>query len=415
MNNKKWYLIAFVFLLITYTKLFEFRPAAEFFNKLLFVVFFILLVFTLGNFSYKKGIFIKPIKYIIYSLFLAIIPCVMFWDQSLVQSFIAVAPFSYFLLFLFLIKARINRELIVKTILVCAYISLIAFTYQFVFPETVLFGLKEEIIEDRGISRIVFPAEGFMFFALFYYLNKLGRNFKLKYLLLFLPFFLMMLVQVTRMYYLAFGLIAIYHFMIKSKLLFRIVIISIFIFCYSFFYNSGNKTIEGIRNANDVDVERKEDNIRLISATYFLFEFPKDPINYFLGSGAYNYNSSYGKKILNLNENEFFYLEDIGILKGYVLFGVLFVLGYVLIFIKSFTMKIPHNQLYLQYFIWMILILSFTTRANTNAGFGVVLVSVLYLFELAYLEQNNLIAAKSPGMLKRNFNPYKPSKNIKAT
>ena len=103
---------------------------------------------------------------------------------------------------------------------------------------------------------------------------------------------------------------------------------------------------------------------------------------------------------MSLNENEHYYMEDLGLLKGYVLFGVLFVFGYVLIFIKSFTIKIPDNKLYLKYYIWMILILSLTTRANTNAGFGAVMVTVLYLYEFANMEQKNLLKTKKSISLK---------------
>lgn len=400
MKNKKLYLVVYVLLLIVYTKFFEFKPVSAFFNKLVIVVFFILLAFTFRRLSYKKGLFIVSIKSIIFSLFIAVIPSVLFWNQGLLQSFVAIAPYSYFLLFLFLIDAKVNRNLIIKTILVFAYIGLILYFYQFFFTKIVLFGGKEEITEDRGLLRILFPGEGFMFFALFYYLNKLGQKFKIKYLLALIPFLLMMLMQVTRIYILAFGLIAIYHFMIKSKTVFRISVIIGFMVCYSFFYNSENKVVKGIRDATENDVEKKDDYIRLLAADYYLFEFSNHTATYFLGNGAYNFNSSYGKKILSLNENEYFYLEDLGLFKGYFLFGILFVIGYILIFIKSFVIKLPHNQLYLKYYIWMILILSFTTRANTNAGFGVVLVSVLYLFEFAYLEQNNLIKTKSSVGLK---------------
>ncbi|TRX20576.1 hypothetical protein FNW25_02710 [Flavobacterium franklandianum] len=410
MINKKFYLVVYVFLLIVYTRFFEFRPAETLFIRSTVLVFFVLLAFTIRRLTYEKGHFIKPIKLIIFSFFLAIIPSALFWSQDIFQSLVAIAPYSYFLLFLFLIEARINKDVIIKTLLVLAYVGLILFLYQFFFTTTVLFGGKEEFLEDRGVIRILFPGEGFTFFALFYYLNKLSKKFKLKHLLLLLPFLVMMLMQVTRIYILAFGLIAIYHFMIKSKVKYRIGGIIIFLVCYLYYNNTENAIVKGIRDATENDVEQKEDYIRLIEAEYFLYEFSNHTTTYLLGNGAYNYNSSYGKKILSLNENEHFFLEDIGIVKGYILFGILFVFGYILIFIKSFTIKIPHNQLYLKYYIWMILILSFTTRANTSAGFGVVLVSVLYLFELAYLEQNNLIETKSTGMLKRNFKQYSPSK-----
>jgi hypothetical protein len=402
MKNKKLYLVAFFLILIAYNKFFEFRLLEDFSNKLVIVVFMILLAFTFRRLSYKKGLFIGSIKCIIFSLFIAVISSVLFWNQDLLQSFVAIAPFSYFLLFLFLIEAKINRDLIIKIILAFAYIGLILFSYQFFFTKTVLFGGWDEFNEDRGTLRILFPGEGFMFFALFYYLNKLGKKFKIKYLIALIPFLLMMLMQVTRIYILAFGLIAIYHFMVRSKVQYRVYGIIVFLACYLFYYNTDNKIVKGVRDATENDIGKKEDYIRLIAADYYLFEFSNNNATYFFGNGAYNYKSSYGKKLLSLNENEHYYLDDLGLLKGYILFGILFVTGYILIFIKSFTIKIPYNQLYLKYYIWMILILSLTTRANTNAGFGVVLVTVLYLFEFAYLEQNNLLKAKNKVGLKRD-------------
>jgi hypothetical protein len=414
MKKKKLYLVAYVLLLIVYTKFFEFRPIAFFLDKLLVLVFFVLLAFTLHKLSYKNGIFIKPIKYIIYSIFLGIIPSLMFWNQSLVESFKGISQFSYFLLFLFLIKARISPNLIVKTILVFSYCGLILYAIQFFLSGTVLFGAKEEFFEDRGIIRIVFPGEGFMFFALFYYLNKFGRNFTIKYFLLILPFVVMMLLQVTRVYILAFGLIATYHFMIKSKSKYRIAAIVGFLFCYSFYYNSDNSIVKGIKDATESDVDQKEDNIRLLEANYFLFDLSNNDISYLIGNGAYYNSSSFGKKLLSLSKDYNFYLDDLGLLKGYILFGILFVLGYVLIFIKSFTFKIPYDLLYLKYNIWLVLFFSFTTRASTNAGFGVVFVSVLYLYELAYLEQRNLIATKSTVVQKKLSTQTNLQKNLEA-
>lgn len=405
MKKEKLFLVIFFILLIVYNKFFEFRPWEDFSNKLVYLGFIVLLVFTLRRLSFKKGLFIRPVKFIIFSLFIAVISSVLIWDQKLIYGIVAIAPFSYFFLFFFLVEANIKKDLIIKGILTFSYIGLALFCFQFFFTKTVYFGGWSEFNEERGTFRILFPGEGFMFFGLFYYLNKLGKKFKLKYLIALIPFLLMMLMQVTRIYILAFGLIAIYHFMIKSKVQYRIYGLIVFSTCYLFYYNSDNSMVKGIRDATQNDVEKKEDNIRLLAADYYLFNFPKNNIAYFVGNGAYHYSSSYGKKILSLNENEHYYLEDLGLLKGYFLFGVLFVLGYVLIFIKSFTVKIPDNQLYLKYYIWMILILSLTTRANTNASFGAVLVAVLYLFEFAYLEQNNLLRTKKDYITETNL-PY---------
>ena len=323
-------------------------------------------------------------------MFVGIIPSVLFWNQDLTQAFIAIAPYSYFFLFLFLMQANIKRDLILKMLLVFGYIGLVLFSYQLLFPKIVLFGASEELKEDRGVLRILFPGEGFMFFALVYYLNKLGKKFNWKYLIALLPFFLMMILQVTRMYILAFGVIAIYHFMIKSKLQYRVFAMIFFLAGFYYFYNSNNTIVKGMSEASENDFKQKEDYIRLQAAYYYLFDFPKNNSAYLIGNGAYHFSSPYGKKILSLNENDQYYLEDLGLVKGYVLFGFLFVFGYSWIFIKSFAIKIPDNKLYLKYYIWMILILSATTRANANAGFGSVMVTVLYLFEFANIEQKKL-------------------------
>jgi hypothetical protein len=228
-----------------------------------------------------------------------------------------------------------------------------------------------------------------MFFALFYYLNKFSIKFKLKYLFALMPFLLMMLIQVTRMYILAFVVITFYHIMAKLKIQYRIFSIIFILLCYSFFFNNENKIIKSISDETIEDTKEKKDYIRFQTADYYLFKFSKNNISYLSGNGAYYPSSVYGKKILSLENNERYYLDDLGLIKGYFLFGLLFVLGYILIFIKSFTINVPKNKLYLKYYIWMIFILSFTTRANTNAGFGIVMVTVLYLFEFAHMEQES--------------------------
>lgn len=385
-------------MIIAYNSFFDFQLLLAFSSKLITLIFFAFFIF-IYKLPFYKGIFVQSIKLILLSFFLSIIPCLFLTDQSLLESLIAISEYSYFLIYFFLLDTKLNKEIIVKTILAFAYIGMVLFCFQFLNPETVYFGGGENFIEQRGLIRILFPGEGFMFFALFYYLNKIGKEMKIFHMIALILFIIMMSLQVTRIYFVSFGLIAIYHLMFRTKRILKVFTLFFFLLFYFIINNSENKVVNELLVSSKEDVAN-DDYIRFIELDYYFFHFTNEKITYLLGNGADYYKSKYGQKISGLRVNQNYYLEDLGIYKGYFLFGIFFVIGYFIIFFKSFEIKTPLEMSYIKYYIWMILILSFTTRANTNAAYGTVLAVVLYLYEDIGIKKSRLLYQN----LKANFN-----------
>jgi len=390
--KRKYISVIIVFLIcILYTSFFQFKPTQSAFEFILKLLFPVLIFYSLGKYNIGLGYFKKSIYYIIFSLLLSSLVNYVTWHQSISEIIKGLAPISYFFFYFVLHRMKMDTKDLHKVLLVLSYMVLVLYIFQVFFLNELLFGYQEDFKETRGTLRIVFPGEGFLFYAILYYLNKIGRErFQLKYYILILPFVWMMFSQVTRIYILAFSLILIYHFMIKSKLIYKVILIILFTSLYSYVLNTNNAKVVGLREKIDADSKEGDKYIRFLAINHFLNEFSPHTINQFMGNGPIYFGSSYGERITYLREKRLYFLEDLGLLKGYVLYGIFFVYGYLIIFKKSFTLDLPYEMNYLKYYIWFILAMSLTTRANTAADFGLVLIAAIYMLEKNMLNSKKI-------------------------
>lgn len=383
--------VLFFLLCIIYTRFFQFKSTILFFDLILKLIFPFLVFYSFGHKRKNNGYFKRPILYIILSILFASVVNYFTWQQSIFEIIKGLSTISFFLLYFIMHRSKISTGQLHKILLSISYLVLILYTFQVFFTTEILFGFQEEFKETRGTLRIVFPGEGFLFYGLLYYLGKLGKSkFRIKYLLLLLPFLWMLFSQVTRIYILAFFLILVYHFMLKSKVIYRIILILFVISVYSYVLNTDNAKVVGLREKIESDTKQGDKYIRFLAVNHFFNEFSPYTINQYLGNGPIYFGSRYGEKITFLREKRLYFLEDLGLLKGYVLYGILFVYGYLIIFKKSFTIRVPYTMNYLKYYIWFILAMSLTTRANTAADFGLVLLAVLYMLEKNMLNSKNI-------------------------
>ncbi|MFZ4456096.1 MAG: hypothetical protein ACOYOT_07745 [Bacteroidales bacterium] len=384
-RNRKitYYTAGLIFLMVTYTSFFEYVPTILMFQRLQIALTPVLLFFVLNNLRKKGNNFIFPIKIILISFLLSLVSSYYFWGQSILDNIKAVAPSLSFLIFFYLIKSKLRPSLVESILLLFGFLYVLLFLVQtFVGGSVALFGYWNELTEVRGVIRIVFPGEGFLFFALFYFLNKTGNVFKLKDIIILGIFVATMIMQATRIYIFAFILIALFHLLKKSKLIYRIIAIASCIGLYYMYSYSTNPIIVGIRESNQEDSKLKDDYIRVQAADYFLFHLQPNPIASLLGNGAPFATSEYGKKIESLKDNEMYFIDDLGIIGGYTLFGILFVVGYIYLFYLSIKIPLPYEKMYLKYYIWAMIIMSLTTRALHNGGFVVTTAIVLYLYQV---------------------------------
>jgi hypothetical protein len=77
-------------------------------------------------------------------------------------------------------------------------------------------------------------------------------------------------------------------------------------------------------------------------------------------------------------------LSDIGIISFYALFGVFGVIAYIIIWIKSFTLKIPDQYRYAKYYLWFLLITCLTSDYTYSINSLIANVFALYIFHVTF-------------------------------
>ena len=97
--------------------------------------------------------------------------------------------------------------------------------------------------------------------------------------------------------------------------------------------------------------------------------------------------SRYGKYVESLYPKDL-YMEDVGIIGLFTMAGILTVIGYVIIWVKSFKMKLPTEYYYVKYYLWFLLITCLTSDNVYSNYFLITTVFALYIYQTVCNEKN---------------------------
>lgn len=394
----KWLKISSIIILVLISiKFFD----ANFLNKSLvnyiqYLALIIVMVISVPYVLPKNKGFVFPIQLMLVSFLISILMAYQYWNQGFKDSFIATAPYFIFLLFFFLLRVQFSVTLLEKSIICCGVLYVILYAFQLVQSPTVLFGHSlwgDEFTEDRGVTRIIFPGGSIMVLSAFIAMNKLTSQKKHLWFwgLMALLGLIIPILQVTRQFIAGTLLIYIFHLTrtlgaTKKILLFFgafLVILSLpFI---------EHPVVEGLISSTESDLGSGGDYIRVLAGEYFLFDFSPSTAAYILGNGVpYTGVSDYGLFTDSLNVNHYFFLSDVGIIAVYAMFGILAIIGYVLIWVKSFTIPLPAGYQYLKYYLWFILLTSFTWYSTYHYHYLIITIIVLYMYQAIYDKEKEL-------------------------
>lgn len=392
----KKYQIAFVFFLA----LFSFRfYEAHFIDKSIlntshFVVTLIAILISLPYFISKRKVFVLPVQLIVVSVILSIFMAYISWEQSFLDSLIETAPYMIWIFFFYLLHLNISVKTVEKIILFYGVVYTLLYFFQLANSSTIFFGTSlsagNEYSVDRGISRIIFPGGGMFVLTAFMALNKFTTKEKGKWLwfLFAILGIVIPVLQVTRMFIAGMLLIYLYHFIQKESFYKKALIMAGFVGVTLFVANYNNQLIKGMKQASVNDAKRGQDYVRVLSSTYFLTDFSPNIISRVFGNGAPRLaTSEYGHTVQNLNERKTFYLEDDGIVGMYAMFGVLPVIAYIMIWYKSFTLKLPKEYYFVKYYLWFLLITCLTTYNVYYPFYLISTVFALYIYQVIYERQ----------------------------
>ncbi|MCZ2442773.1 MAG: hypothetical protein LC101_03235 [Flavobacteriales bacterium] len=248
----------------------------------------------------------------------------------------------------------------------------------------------DEFTEDRGTIRIIFPGGGVFILSTFIAINRLTTQNKKRWLWILLSGLgiLIPILQATRQFIIGIVLLYTIHLLKSQKLYLRILTVVSVVFFIFFFYYSDLDLIIGIRDALANNFKEGEEYIRVKAGIYFLTEFSHNNLSTIVGNGVPYYGfSSYGRFEQRLADNHGYYLSDVGIIAVYVMFGIIAILGYLLIWIKSFTISLPPKFLYLKYYLWFLLLTSLTWYSVYHYSFLISTVLALYIYQQLFQQQ----------------------------
>lgn len=393
--------ILFVFVLVLTS--FSFF-GANFLNKSFnnYTTFFscLIAVFLSVPFAFKRyGGFALAVQLIVLSILISIFMAYYSWGQSFMFTIVSTVPLLLWIFFFYLVQIRVPVKTIENIVFIYAIVYLFLYFYQWTHSQTILFGTAgsgDEFSEARGIVRIIFPGGGMFFLAVFIALNRLTtqRSKRLLWLIFLILGIIIPVMQATRQFIAGILIIYFFHFTKGQNVFKKGIIIASFIGLIFYIVQSDIPVIKGLINVQEETVKEGKGDIRLLAGTYFLTEFSPNIPSKVLGNGvpASPGISSYGKYVYNLYDKGFF-MEDVGIIGMYAMFGTLAVLGYIIIWVKSFTLKLPNEYYYVKYYLWFLLLTCLTSDFVYHPYYLISTIFTLYIF------QTNTIYANQKDML----------------
>lgn len=383
--------VLFIFaLVITSTRFFGANFLNHsFVNYSQFAIAFLAIAISLPYFFSKPTGFIFPVQVITVAIVISVFMAYVSWGQSFKDTLLVTIPMLLWPFFFYLNHFKISVKLIEKIILFYGGMYILIYFYQYTHPDVMLFGKSlwgDEFVEDRGVLRIVPPGGAMFFLAVFISLNKFTTAIKGRWIWLPLIIFGLItpVMQVTRITLFGVGIIYIFHFL-RGKNIPKQVIMMIscvlIVLCMSIFYTE-IKQLNGMVEAQQQTAQEGKEYIRVLAGTYFLTEFSPANINVILGNGVPYINFTfYGRFLEMLNEQYGYYLEDMGIIAIYVMYGIMGVVAYILIWIKSFIYKLPKEYQYVKYNLFFLFLNGFTTDNLNTSEFLLSTVFALYIYQ----------------------------------
>ena len=333
----------------------------------------------------KREEFVLPVQLIIFSVFASIFIATLTREQSLLDSIQGTIPYLIWILFFYLIHIQFPVEKIEKLVVVFGILYLILYFLQFTHPDNAYLFDADLIQENRGITRIIFSGRGIFYLSVFIAINKFTttkKNFWLWTFLLIMGI-VVTIMQVSRQFIVGIMVIYFFHFLKGQSFLKKMIILTAFSGIMFFYISKSNSPIvEGLIATVDRDMGLGLENLRVQEAKFYLTEFSKTTFNRIFGNGVpYGTTSGYMKYYSYYSTNYAYWFADVGLIAVYAMFGIFAVFGHILIWIKSFVIKVPKEYFYLKYYLWFLLVLSLTTNIIYGKFELITTVFVVYIYQ----------------------------------
>ena len=387
MNFKKRILLLIIILLGI--NFYQFQEFESLMNYSRFIGLFIILLIIIFNKSTKLLTPSKKYLYIyITGVFLSVIACYFFWNQSLILSIISLKMYMFIFIYFALhrLKPTIRDVYYVITLIAIGY-SIVYLLNYLMYPNY-LFGNKAS--ERRGTFTFQVYGSIFCVFSTFRYFSLafIKKKITNKNIFLFSLFLLVILLRAGRSQIFAIILPITIYYLITGSFNFKKVIISFFLILAGYFLFIGFEDIfTSIYLKTKSDFGEGNDNIRLLSASYYLFDHSPSNWNIIFGNGVYNGESEYGKYVLDTLWDYYgFYAEDIGLIGFWSYFGFITLFAYFRIMMIFFK---KYNLTYIRMFGFYLILMSITTYDSYEADSLILQPILLYVCDLNFNFKKN--------------------------
>jgi hypothetical protein len=352
---------------------------------LFFIAILYIILFTKGLIN---NVFSIPILLLLIAAIISGICAFLFWHQNLFNSFVALTFFLSYLLFFFLGSLKLSIRDVEKIIIILGILYISAHLYSFLsYPQLVFGQIRLDI--NRGFPRIILPGWGFLFLLSFYAMGKYLKTHLFFWLIMLIITIVFIILTLTRQLiavsFLFLSLFALY----KAKQLYKIgaviVIASIFsiISQMSFFKLLSDQTISEASNF--------ENNIRVKSAEFYLNNFSPNIFTKVLGNGE-PYDSAYNDYMTYLELGLGFFTSDIGYIGLYIKFGLLAIVAYLVLILRTIKIQASDDYLYCKYFLYFVFVTSILGNCTFSTDFIISIVLALYI--LSYKDLSSLSIIK---------------------
>jgi hypothetical protein len=318
----------------------------------------------------------------IWMIFIALIvsafACVFFHEQSILTSLFSQYEFYIFILYFLLHRMRPDTVKIVDMFVWLGYIyCFIYFLQYFAYPAKIVSSI---IFNDRGTIRIFMPGSQYIFASWFILLSRFFITKRVINLIGLIPILIVFILLGTRQVLATVILLTLLNILlsraIKSKVTTYILIALMLIPFYFLFQGIFDQLFEVSRKAQS----GMKDNIRVLAANYFLFDFNRNPLWVITGNGMPGPHSHYGTFLSNMSEKLGYYQSDIGIIGDLSKFGILFALAQLMFMIKLIFLKYSEKHAFIRYNAIAMLLTMFT-GAGLGSGIIVFICLMFYIAE----------------------------------
>jgi hypothetical protein len=328
-----------------------------------------------------KQHFALPIFLILLSVVISMFGAYSFQEQSFLETAYGQKAIYFYFIYFLLHFIRLPGDFIIRTIITFALVYLGLYLLQYaIYPRLIT---SSKAFLDRGTLRIFLTGAGYLVITFFIWLFLTFRDFRLKYPLFLLVSLGVFLLLGTRQVIASVLLLTILFMLqsrvVKSRFFFFFMIALAIIPVYFLFQD----VIFAMFDVTRSQTKNLEGNIRIDSARFFLTDFYKNKWAYFTGNGETG-RSLYGLRILRVAEERGYYQSDIGLIGEYTKYGIIYVVGVVIILVRALRAKLPEGLMFIKYN-FLGIILTLVTAAGAFGSFGANIVincMLLYLIDL---------------------------------